>query len=401
MTDLEQAEERKQQLYSRIKEAHEAYLNTTDPTERIRQRERERMLKDMYKEACEEVRRLDPERAATADRKGKKGKRPPSQMDSVAACGAVWADLEGTTWNQVDGVRWGDLAEKGSGRQMQQIQELVSGAMATCSERQLQHMNAYYNERLTLAEIGERDGVDTSTVARNIKRGRQRVEKYVTAKLVLTKCVNGNGLFDYQLFMNSTSILTERQKEMLFLVMTEDASFADIAAFVERTPSTVWRTAERVEKKLGALNVKVRTHWSAIKVKRRDWAGRSEKELAEDLGLSPAFYYRVVRSGVRIDGIPLLYCAILHRLAAGDEVASVAWGLGCSKVLVKRVRKQYGHLPLPDFAEDYNPKPVRRVKKPDNPFAVLGSGEAIIDRIDAATYKKLQERFGGMRRAGT
>lgn len=401
MSELERAKEQRDLLYKRIKEAHEVYLNTSDATERIRQRERERMLRDMYKEACAEVRRLDPESVAAADRKGKKGKRPASQMDSVAACGAVWADLEGTTWNQVDGIRWGDLAEKGSGRQMQQIQELVSGAMATCSELQLKYMNDYYNEGLTLDEIGERYEVDTSTVSRTMKRGRARIEKYVTAKLILTKCVDRNGLFDYQLFLNSTSILTERQKEMLFLVMTEDASFADIAAFVERTPSTVWRTAERVEEKLGALNVEVCTHWSAIKVKRRDWTRRSEKELAEDLGLSPTFYYRVVRKGVRIDGIPLLYCAILHRLAAGDEAASVAWGLGCSKVLVKRVRKQYGHLPLPDFTEDYNPKPVRRVKKPDNPFAVLGNGEAIIDRIDAATYQKLQERFGGERRVGT
>lgn len=401
MSDLERAREQKSLLYGRIKEAHEAYMNATDATERIRQRDRERVLRDMYKEACEEVRRLDPEQTAIAGRAGKNGKKPPSLMDSVAACGAVWADLEGTTWNQLQGVRWNDLPEKGSGRQMKQIQELVSGAMAMCTERQLQHMNAYYNEGLTLEEIGERDGVDVSTVSRNIKRGRQRVEKYVTAKLVLTKCVNGNGLFDYQLFLNSTSILTERQKEMVFLILTEETSYADIAEYLHRNPSTVWKTAERVEEKLGALQVQVDVQWSAIKPKRWFWAERSEKEVAEDLGLTPRFYYHVVCRGERVDGLPLLYCAILHRLAAGEDAAKAAEGLGCSKVLVKRVRRHYGDLPLPKFTEDYHPKEPRRTRVPDNPFVMMGSGEAVIDRIDAATYQKLQERFGGERRVGT
>lgn len=358
------------------------------------------MLKEMYKEACAEVRRLDPESVAVTDRKGKKGKKPASQMDSVAACGAVWADLEGTTWNQLQGVRWNDLPEKGSGRQMQQIKELVGGAMATCSELQLKYIHDYYNERLTLEEIGERHGVDVSTVSRTLKRGRAHIEKHVTAKMLLTKCVDDKGRFNYQLFLDSTCILTERQKEMVYLILARDTSYRDIAEYLGRTSSTVWRTVDRVEEKLGELNVQVDANWSAIRVERNDWAGRSEKELAEDLGLSPAFYYRVVRRGEHIEGIPLLYCAILHRMEAENEESTVACGLGCSKTLVKRVMKRYGYLSLPNFIEDYHPKAIRRVKAPENPFAVMGSGAAVIDRIDAATYQKLQERFGGERRVG-
>ena len=392
---LEQARQQKSTLYSRMKQANADLLTATDPAERRSQRERLRLLRDMYKEACAEVRRLEGGCTSEVQKTGKSGKKPPTRMESVMACGALWSDLEGVTWSQAEGMHWNDLPSAGTGRQMQQIQELVRTAMSMCTELQLRYLNAYYSERLTLEEIGERYGVDTSTVSRTLKRGRARIEQYVTAKLLLGRCVDGNGQFDYMKFLNSARILTERQKEMVYLILAKDTSYRDIADYLERTPSTVWRTAERVEEKLGALAVQVDTHWSAVKVERKDWTSRSEKQLAEDLGLSPAFYYRVVRRGERMDGLPLLYCIILRRLRAGESVEHTARELGCSKVLVKRVRRHFGHLPLPDFREDYHPKAVRRTRLPDNPLVMLGGGDAIIDRIDAATYAELQRKFGG------
>ena len=395
MSELEQARQQKNDLYGRMKQANAALLNATDGAERRAQRERLRLLRDMYKEACAEVRRLEGGCPPGAGCAGKKGTKTPSGMESAMACGALWSDLEGVTWSRAEGMHWNDLPAVGSGRQMKQVAELVRTAMGMCTELQLRYLDAYYNRRLTLEEIGERYGVDTSTVSRTLKRGRGRIEQYVTAKLLLSRCVDSGGRFDYMKFLNSASVLTERQKEMVYLILAKDTSYRDIAEYVGRTPSTVWRTADRVEEKLGVLAVQVDTHWSAIKVERRDWTSRSEKQLAEDLGLSPAFYYRIVRRGERVDGLPLLYCAILHRLGSGQTAEETAKGLGCSRVLVKKVRRQYGHLPLPAFAEDYRPRAVKKTRLPDNPFVMLGSGDAIIDRIDAATYRVLQERFGG------
>ena len=395
MTEQEQARQQKSTLYGRIKQANADLISATDAAQRRAQRERLRLLRDMYKEACAEVRRLESGCPQQVQRTGKNGKKPPSRMESVMACGALWSDLEGVTWSRTEGMHWNDLPRLGTGRQMKQVGELVRAAMGMCTELQLRYLNAYYSERLTLEEIGERYGVDTSTVSRTLKRGRGRIEQYVTAKLLLGRCVDGQGRFDYMKFLNSARILTERQKEMVYLILARETSYRDIAEYLERDPSTVSRTADRVEEKLSILAVQVDTHWSAIQVERRDWAGRSEKQLAEDLGLSPAFYYRIVRRGERIGGLPLLYCAILRRLAAGESVECTAAGLGCSKVLVKRVRRHFGHLPLPDFTEDYHPKAVKRTRLPDNPLVVLGGGDAVIDRIDAATYRALQERFGG------
>ncbi len=392
MTELEQSREQKETLYRRYKQARAAFLDAADAAERVRQRERARILKEMYQEACAQVRRLDPARPADG---GRKGGRSASTVDSAQACGAIWADLEGVTWRELDGTSWNDLPGAATGRQMKRVQELVRAATGLCTPLQSAYLRAYYAERLTLEEIGERFGVDVSTVSRTLKRGRRRIEQVVRAKLLLGRCVDGEGRFDYMKFLNSAGILTERQKEMVYLLLARDTSYRDIAGYIGRTPSTVSRTAERAEDKLGGLAVTVDAGWSAVRVERRDWCARSEKELAEELGLSPAFYYRVVRRGERAGGAPLLYCAILNRLAAGNSAEQTARGLGCSAPLVKRVRAAYRGLPVPAFREDYRPKAPRRARLPDNPFAALGGGDAIIDRIDARTYQALQERFGG------
>lgn len=190
----------------------------------------------MYQEACAEVRRLDPECPRGAEHKGKKGQKPVSRMDSALACGAVWADLEGTAWSQVDGRSWSELPAAANGRQMKLVQELIGAAMGVCTPLQAEYLRAYYGEELTLEEIGARFGVDVSTVSRTLKRGRRRMEGYVTAKLLLGRCVDGRGRFDYQLFLNSARVLTERQKEMVYLVLARDTSYRDIAGYIGPHP---------------------------------------------------------------------------------------------------------------------------------------------------------------------
>lgn len=385
MTELEQARSEKGGLYRRMKQARAAALDAADPKERSRQRQREHMLREMYQEACQRVRRLE-------GRRQPEGKKKSPQVDMSINCGAVWTDLEGVAWSSAEGRAWSELPEHGSGRQMQQIRGLVRAAMEMCTPGQLTCLNAYYGEGLTLEEIGARLGTAASTVSRTLKRGRERIGQYVTARLLLGRCVDGRGRFDYMKFLNSTGILTERQKEMVYLLLARDTSCREIAAWLDRCPSTVLRTADRAEEKLRGLSVTVDAEISAVTVRRQDWARRSEKELAEDLGLSRAFYYRVVRRGETVDGVPLLHCAILNRLAAGADAAGTAAELGCSRELVKRVRRRWEGRAVPDFHEDYRPRRTQRVKAPENPFAAVG--DAVIDRIDAATYQALQERFG-------
>jgi predicted DNA-binding protein YlxM (UPF0122 family) len=396
MSELDRARAQKSALYQRYKQARAAMMDATDAAERVRQRERARMLKKMYKEACQEVRRLDPDVTQTGERSGK---RPPSsQVDTALACGALWSDLDGAAWSLADGVRWDTLPA--TGRHLRQVQELVSAGMALCTPLQAQCLHDYYVEERTMEEIGERRGVRKCTVSRTLQRGRQRIEGYVTAKLLLGRCVDERGLFDYQLFLNSARVLTERQKEMVYLVLARDTSYRDIADYLDRAPCTVSHGVDRLEEKLNVFSVALDPRLSAVGVKRGDWAGRSEKELAEDLGLSPAFYYRIVCRGRTHDGLPLLYCAILDRLDAGETVRQAARSLGCSDTLARRVKREHGDRPRTPMREDYRPKGQRKARVPENPFVLLGGGDAILDRIDADTYRRLQERFGGGQRAG-
>lgn len=94
------------------------------------------------------------------------------------------------------------------------------------------------------------------------------------------------------------------------------------------------------------------------------------------------------------EDIPLLHYVILRRLEAVLDPGAVAAEVGCSKAFVKKLARTYQGIKLPDVpVEDYRPIKTRRVKLPENPYAAFGEGGAIIDRIDAATYRAIQARF--------
>ena len=54
---------------------------------------------------------------------------------------------------------------------------LVRALQEDVTPRQRQALLLYYGERLNMREIGERLGVDKSTVSRTIKRGEQRLRR--------------------------------------------------------------------------------------------------------------------------------------------------------------------------------------------------------------------------------
>lgn len=392
--ELEEARERKSVLWGRYREARTAASETRDPAERRRQQERARILKSMYQEACEDVRRLDPtvvqSRAKRREENGSGG----AALDALMQSGALWADLEGQSWSRLVGYSWG--GEKvNTGRAAQALTRMVREGVARCTPRQQEVLCAYYTSEDYIVELGERFGVDKSTISRIISRGLQRVSQYVTAKLLIQKCVDDDGYFDYLAFINSSRLLTDRQREIVFFLLTRDASYADMARYIQRYRSTVWYTAERAEKCLQGLGVELDIDLSAVKIRREDWEDTTEKTLAQQLGLSARFYFGTVRRGETVEGIPLLHYVALRRLEALGDTGAVAVELGCSKRFVEGLVRRYQGAALPKVAvEDYHPIKPRRVKLPENPYAAFGSGGAIIDRIDAKTYRALQAKFG-------
>lgn len=246
-------------------------------------------------------------------------------------------------------------------------------------------------------DIGERLGVNKSVISRTITRGLQHISRYVTAKLLIQRCVDKDGYFDYLTFANSAQLLTERQREMMFLTLARDTSYRDMARYVGRHPSCVWRTVARMEERLRGIGVELDLDLSAVKVRRQDWESITEKELAQRLGLSPRFWFGIAHWGERVGDVPLLHYLVLRRLEREPDPGAVAVEIGCSKAFVKKVARAYQGAELPNVPiEDYRPIKPRRVKLPENPYAAFGEGGAIIDHIDAATYRAIQARFGAV-----
>lgn len=386
---LREARARKTMLYSRRREALAAAQDARDPAERRRQQDRARILWEMYQEACEEVRRLDPE-AARKRSPAKKQGTGGAALDVLLQNGALWADLDGYSWSQLAGYTWGG-ERAGTGRAAQALGRMVREGLERCTPRQQEILTAYYASDSTLEEIGQRLMVDKSSVSRTISRGLQNVSRYVTAKLLLPRCIDSRGYFDYMTFVNSAQLLTERQREMLFLSLARDTSCRDMARYVGRSPSSVWRSVNRMEDRLRGIGVDLDIRLSAVKVRRADWESVTEKELAQRLGLSPRFYFGVARWGERVGGIPLLHYVVLRRLEREPDPGAVAVEIGCSKAWVKKLARQYQGAELPPApVEDYRPVKPRRMKLPENPYAAIGG--AIIDRVDEDTWRRLRAR---------
>ncbi|WP_243200706.1 sigma-70 family RNA polymerase sigma factor [Lawsonibacter celer] len=69
------------------------------------------------------------------------------------------------------------MAEDNSAQIAQVKRNLARALREDVTPKQRQALLLYYGERLNMREIGERLGVDKSTVSRNIKRGERRLRR--------------------------------------------------------------------------------------------------------------------------------------------------------------------------------------------------------------------------------
>lgn len=394
-TLLEQAINRRTVLYRRIKEAKRAAESTTDPTDRRHQLERARILRDMYRDACDEVFRLEGKRRTE--------RKTVVHGDFIFGSSEVWSDLTGMTWNALDGAAWGDILaarEPGAatGRQSQLLVDLLNDSIQSCTDRQKALIHQYYTQGNNMDEIGEAQGVNRSTVSRVIKRGLAHVAHHVVARLTIASCIDGRGRFDYLKFCRSASILTERQTELLYLALTQDASYTMMSAYIGRQVSTVCRTVDRLEARLAAVRVELLPEIDVSGIRFKDWAGLDETTLAAKLGLSRKFFYSVIRRGETVCGLPLMHYHILCRMRGeGWPVERTAQELSCGRELCKKVLRSYEGVTVPlELARlpGYTPIPARREPGPGTVLASLRDltrGEnQIIDRIDGPTLERLK-----------
>lgn len=383
MTDaLAEALEQKKRLYSRLKEVRLLVNEARDPGERFRQSERLRILREMYRDACDQAEALRPPEE-------KRRKKPPRRavqtgavgFDFFERCGTVWADLEGRTWGEFQ-----ELANAGSARQAGFLLQALRSAMGTLTENQLECVMAYYARKRSTVDIAQERGVNKSTVSRTLKRALGRLERCILASLKARECVSEAG-FDFLAFAGDTEVLTERQREYLYFLLTDGATMGEIARYLEVEKSTVSRGNRHIEENLSAVSPGLPAAPAARKVDKREWTGRSEKEVAAMLGISPAVYFRSVCRGETVGGVSRLAYEVLRR--RGLSARRAAEELGLTEGTVRRYWRRYEGIELAGTAppEEYVPTPRRR--KDVDLRRLLSGGGTVGDCVDAETYRRM------------
>ena len=94
--------------------------------------------------------------------------------------------------NERDLAVYTRLMAEDNGSQLQQLRRNLAQALREeVTERQKQVLFLYYNQGLTMREIGAALGVDRSTVSRTIKRGEARLWGRREEKIFDTPLTNG------------------------------------------------------------------------------------------------------------------------------------------------------------------------------------------------------------------
>lgn len=386
--ELAEALEQKKRLYGRIKEVRTLVETTADAGERMRQSERLRILREMYRDACGQAEALRP----AAEKRRKKPPRSTVQAGAVGfdffeRCGTVWADLEGKTWSEFQ-----ELASRGSARQAGFLLQALRSAMGTLTEVQLACVMAYYAQKKTTPEIAQERGVNRSTVSRTLKRALEKLERCILASLKARECLGENG-FDFLGFAQDTEVLTERQREYLYFLLTDGATMGEIARYLEVEKSSVSRGNRHIEANLSAVSPGLPAAPAARRVDKREWRGKSEKEIAAMLAISPAVYFRSVCRGETVGGVSRLTYEILRR--RGLSARRAAAELGLTEGTVRRYWRRYEGVELAGAVppEEYAPAPRRR--KPADLRRLLSGGGTVGDSVDAETYRKMMALSAG------
>lgn len=269
-------------------------------------------------------------------------------FDFFERSGACWSDIEGHSWQQVEA---GDFVELGAG--MDQLQSWLAEGAQRLTDRQRLYIDAYYNRGLSMQLIAQEQGVDKSTVARSIKNGMARMQEWVEAKKLIASCANGEGGFDWQRYLAQVPVLTDRQRQLMLLVLSRlPKTQEELAGKLELEKSTVSRILSRAGRTIQRLDIRGGPPLSRPEI--REWDRADKFSLALQTGMPLYFYYRFCFRGQQVGGVSRYNYELSRRREAGVSPDATARELGLKPKTVrsaysrlKRQCVQVGHIPAP------------------------------------------------------
>lgn len=358
MTALEEARAQLEKLSARLKEYQAQAREEPDRQRRAELKAKVTVYRAAIRDVQVQIDHLDPPNA----RKARKAQRKrlnigAMSFDFFERSNTVWNDLEGHSWQQVEA---GDTVRLGA--TMAQLQQWMAEGAQRLTDRQRLYLDDYYNEGLSLEMIGKKHGVEMSTVGRVVRNGLARMQAWVDSKKLIEDCSDGKGGFDWTRYLTQVPALTDRQRELMLLVLSKwPKNRKELADKLELDQSTVVRTlqlAGRTIQRLGPVGEPI------ARPKIRNWEGADKFSLALQTGMPLYFYYRFNFRGQRIGGLSRYMYELSRRREAGEAPEVVAEELGLPTKTIraaygrlKRAGVQVGHLPPPDnLGSQLNPE---------------------------------------------
>ena len=278
------------------------------------------------------------------------------------------ADLTGHDVAQVDGESYVQM-----GTEMSDLQRWLAEGAERLTDRQRLYLDRYYNDGLTCEAIAEIYGLDKSTVSRVIRRGIARLQEWVDAKKMAGIYAGKDGVFDWVSYLQRLPVLSDRQRQLLLLVLSGQArTRRELAHKLALTDSTVSRGLSIAGAKIRALGA------AGTPVSRpviRDWPNADKYDLCLQTGMPLNFYYKFCFRGERVAGLTRYRYEIARRCQAGQSAEATAAELGISTDAARSAYREARKLPSLDGVP--LPRPTR-------------AGNTIGENLDPETYVKLQ-----------
>ena len=388
--DIERYEEDRRKLVVRIEEVKQLLQETQDPRERMRQADRLRILRGMYKDVLDNLERLRP----PEDRHRHK---PPRKTVS----------LDGFGYDFLERVRSAAPLMAGemdnlNAHQSAALRLVILRGLDRLSPRQREFFAARMAGK-SLAEIAREAGVQKSTVSRVIGSAERCLTQVIGAHAFLAECISPDGV-DLLRLAERAGLLTPRQREMLFFLLTDGINMTDIAAIVGRNRSTVCRSAEAITRGFSGVCLDI-TGGAPRKITRQSWPGRTETEIAAALGMPKGCYYRLVCRDQRVGPWSRYTYEVLVRRGK-MSARETAEDMGIRADTVRKIWRRYPEadvsaLPPP---KPYTPGKSRYAQGETSLRAALATlhtgGSTIGDAVSAQVYAKMLQISGGEANVG-
>lgn len=274
------------------------------------------MLKEMIRDARATLRQIDPK--AVRGRGNRRGSLDGGPLTEQYLSYLAWQRQQSMDRDNREALEW--------------MQAVVDDGTAVLTVRQRQVLGLRYRNGLRQQVIARNLGVDVSTICRTLQRAEDKLRRYADARSLAARCTQSDGRLDVVALVEQTCVITPRQRQVLLLALAGLPTWA-AAKKLGVHPTTVSRTRHRGEWRLYRL-VGVYRQGERRAV---DW-DETCRHLAREHNIGLGAVYKILGALAHAPGSPtLLQRQVLLRHRAGRSPRDIAQELELSPSTIHKL----------------------------------------------------------------